>query len=171
MILCGIQTDAMQSNAYKLVLPRFPLVDYFSTHFVMPTVELANSVAGTPFSDIKIPGDKPIFHNFSFNFLVNEGMTNYEEILKWINNIGFAESNTAFTNYSNKDAPYQSLGQQDAMVMVLSNKGNVLRQITFFDAFPVSLSGGEFTSQDPTTSYISASVTMAYTRFALTPLS
>jgi hypothetical protein len=87
---------------------------------------------------------------------------------KWIHSIGFAESYTNYTSYQNKDAPHQSLGEQDAKVIVLSSKGNPIRTITFYDAIPISLSGMEFTSQDPETNYVKASVVMAYSRYAFT---
>lgn len=165
MILCGIQTNALQNNAYQLVLPRFPLVQYFATAFAMPTLSMQVARVATPFVDMPFAGDKPAFEPFVFEFLVNEDMSNYEKIYEWIAKIGFAESHEVYKNYTNKGDPQESLGEQDAKVIVLSSKGNPLRTITFFDAVPISLSGIEFTSQDPDTSYVKASVTMAYTYY------
>jgi hypothetical protein len=165
MLLCGIQTNALQNNAYQLVLPRFPLVQYFATAFAMPEISLDVAMTSTPFVDMPFAGDKPKFQPFVFQFLVNEDMSNYEKIYEWIAKIGFAESHAAYKNFANKGDMQQTLGEQDAKVIVLSNKGNPIRTITFFDAIPISLSGIEFTSQDPDTSYVKASVSMAYTYY------
>lgn len=166
MILCGIQTNALQINAFQLVLPRFPLVQYFAQDFQLPNLQLPLAQVATPFSDMPIAGDKPIFAPFTFNFLVNEDMSNFEEVQKWIVSIGFAESNDMFSNYQNKDN-VQRLGEQDAKVLILDSKGNPIRTITFYDAIPIALSGMEFTTQNTDTNYLKASVTMAYTHYQL----
>lgn len=168
MQICGIQMSVMQNNAYQLVLPRFPQAQYFNTSFSIPGVQLPNATMATPFTDMPLAGDKPIFAPMEFEFLISEGMENYIEILNWINSIGFSGSYSDYTNYANKDAPHQSLGEQDAKVIILSNKGNPLKTITFYDAIPISLSNVSMTTQDPTTSYLKASVVMAYTRFEFT---
>jgi len=168
MRLCGIQINALQNHAYQLVLPRFPLVEYFATDFRMPELVLPQATAATPFTDLPLAGDKPVFNPMSFEFMVNEDMSNFEEIQKWMFSIGFADSYATFRQYGNKEAPHQSLGEQDAKVIILSSKGNPLRVITFYDAIPISLSGMQFTSQDPETNFVKASVTMAYSRYEFT---
>lgn len=168
MQICGIQLTLMQDNAYQLVLPRFPLAQYFNTSFQIPSVQLPNATMATPFTDMPIAGDKPIFQPMVFEFMISEGMENYIEILDWMNSIGFSGSYDDYTNYANKDAPHQKLGEQDAKVIILSNKGNPLKTITFYDAIPIALSNVSMTTQDGTTTYLKAAVTMAYTRFEFT---
>ena len=163
---CGIQTNFLQVSGFQLVLPRFPTAQYFSTDFVMPSVQLPVASMATPFVDLRLAGDKPVFETMQFSFMVDEHMMNYDEIFKWLTNIGYANSHEDYTQYSNKDK-HQPLGEQDAKVIVLSNKGNALRTVTFYDAIPVSLSALQFTTQDADTTYIKATVGMAYTRFDL----
>lgn len=170
MRICEIETNLLQNNAYQLVLPRFPKTQFFATDFQMPELALPAANVATPFTDLPMAGDKPIFGPMRFNFLINEDMSNFYEVYNWIHSIGFAESYTNYSTYENKTLPHQSLGEQDAKVIVLSSKGNPIRAITFFDAIPVSLSGMEFTSQDPETQYVKASVTMAYSRYEFTTL-
>jgi hypothetical protein len=171
MLLCGIQTNPMQNNAYQLVLPRFPKTQFFATDFALPNIRLNAAIVNTPFTSMPFAGDKPMFDPFTFNFIVNEDMGNYQEVFDWINGIGFSESYDSYKNYTNKDSPHQSLGEQDAKVIVLTNKGNALKTIVFHDAIPIALGGmTAFSSQDQDTSYVKASVTMAYTRFTFESL-
>lgn len=163
---CGIQTNFLQVSGFQLILPRFPKAQYFSTDFVLPSISLPAANIPTPFTDLKVAGDKPIFDTMQFTFMVSEDMGNYEEVQKWISNIGYATSYTDYTNYSNKDS-HQPLGEQDAKVLILTNKGNALRTITFYDAIPIGLSALQFTTQSPDAEYIKATVSMAYTRFDL----
>lgn len=168
MRVCELQTSLLQTNSFQLVLPRFPKTEFFSTDFVMPQLALPAANVATPFTNLPFAGDKPVFSPMQFNFMVNEDMSNFEEVYNWIHSIGFAESYDNYNNYQNKDLPHQILGEQDAKVIILSSKGNPIRTITFFDAIPISLSGMQFTSQDPETNYVKASVAMSYSRYAFT---
>ena len=166
---CGLQTNYLQNTGYQLVLPRFPHVQYYNTSFSLPDVQLSSAIVATPFVDLPVAGDKPIFGPLVFQFIVTDNLENYEEILKWINSIGFADSYDSFRNYTNKDSPKQSLGEQDAKVIFMSNKSNPTRVITFYDAIPVGLSSmTTFTSQVDGVVYVMATVTMRYSYFEFT---
>lgn len=167
MRLCGVETNALQNNSYKLILPRFPHVEYFATDFVIPEVALPAAIVPTPLTNLPVAGDKPMFGPLKFDFLISEDMSNYIEAHQWLYNIGFAENHTDYTTYSNKDK-HQPLGEQDAKVVIYSSKGNPIKTITFYDAIPISLSGIAFTSQDPNTNFVKASLTMAYSIFDFT---
>ncbi len=167
---CGLQANYLQNTSYQLVLPRFPHVQYYNTSFSLPDVQLPAAVMATPFVDIPIAGDKPIFGPLVFQFIVTDDLQNYEEILKWINSIGFSDNYQSYTNYvTNDDRKLSKLGEQDAKVIFLSNKSNPTRTITFYDAIPVSLSSmTTFTSQTDGVQYVMATVTMRYSRFEFT---
>lgn len=168
MRICEIETNLLQNNAYQLVLPRFPKTQFFATDFVLPDISLPSANVATPFVNLPMAGDKPMFAPMRFNFMINEDMSNFQEIHDWIHSIGFTESYTDYMLYQNKTIPQQSLGEQDAKVIILSSKGNPIRTITFFDAIPISLSGIDFTSQDPATNYVKASVAMTYSHYKFT---
>lgn len=119
----------------------------------------------TPFTDMRIAGDKVVFSPFTFNFIVDDQMKNYEEIQKWMFSIGFVTSYEDYAKYQNKGTNTQRLGEQDAVVTILSAKGSPTRHIKFFDAIPISLGGIDFSTQDPTTNYVMASATFAYNYF------
>lgn len=164
-ILCGLQTNYLQNNGFQLILPRFPLVTFYSQNFSLPQMELPPADVPTPFSNMKIAGDKVNFEPFTFQFIVDDQLKNYEEIQKWMFSIGFATSHDDYSKYSNKGDKTQLLGEQDAVVAFLSSKGNPTRHIKFFNAIPIALSGIEFTTQDPSTNYVMASATFAYDYF------
>ena len=163
-MICGVTTNFLQNNSYQLILPRFPHVQYFATDFVLPEITMPPAYASTPYTDLKFAGDKPVFGNMTFNFMLDDTMQNYQEVFDWLNSIGFADSHESYKNYPNKNAS-QPLGEQDVKVVVLSSKSNPIRSLTFFDAIPVALSGFPMTSQDQQTNYVKASLTMSYTRF------
>lgn len=161
---CGLQTNYLQASNFQLVLPRFPHVQYYSTDFVLPSILLPAARAATPYVDMKFAGDKPIFEPLSFKFIVDEKMSNYLEVFNWLTKIGYATSHSDYKNYTNKSNE-QPLGEQDAKLIILTNKGNPIKVITFYDAIPTSLSQIQFSSQLPDVVYPSSTITMEYTHF------
>ena len=168
MRICEIETTLLQNTSYQLVLPRFPKTQFFATNFVLPDISLPSVNVATPFVNLPMAGDKPMFSPMRFNFLVNADMSNFQELHDWMHGIGFTESYTSYTQYSNKTLPHQSLGEQDAKVIVLNTNGSTARTITFFDAIPISLGGIDFDSQDQNTTYVKASVAMVYSHYKFT---
>jgi hypothetical protein len=169
--LCDLQTNYLQTNGFQLVLPRFPLVTYFAQNFTFPSLSLPNSPVATPFSKIQFPGDTLEFEPFTFSFIVDDRMQNYKEIYNWLYAIGNAESYDNFRNFNNREKidKMQRLGEQDATVSILSAKSNPTGHVLFRDAFPISLSGAEFSTQGTSTDYVMATATFAYTLFEFTP--
>lgn len=168
--LCDLQTNYLQTNGFQLILPRFPLVTFYSTSFSMPSVGLDAAKLATPLSNIAVPGDKLAFAPFQFQFMIDDRMQNYREIHDWLLSIGMGTSHQRFTNYENKGQDkHQTLGEQDAKVVILSSKSNPVAHITFHDAFPISLGGMEFNVQDPQTTYMMATAAFEYTYFDFDP--
>ena len=164
--LCDLQTNYLQNNGFQLILPRFPLVTFFAQNFTLPSISLPPANIATPFSKLPMAGDEIEFEPFTFQFIVDDRMKNYQEIHEWMTKIGFSKSYDDFKNYQNKNNHgAEILGEQDAKVAILSAKSNPTAHITFFDSIPISLSGAEFTTQDSQTNYIMATATFAYTRF------
>lgn len=164
--LCDLQTNYLQTNGFQLILPRFPLVTFYAQTFNMPGISFGTAVAETPFVQLPFAGDKPFFDPFSFTFIVDDRMDNYREIHSWMMGVGYPKSYESYTTYENKGKKEQILGEQDAKVAILSAKSNPTAHITFYDAFPIGLSGTTFTTQDTGTTYVMAEATFAYTYFA-----
>lgn len=165
-LLCDLQTNYLQNNGFQLILPRFPLVAFYSQNFVFPSINLPAPKINTPYSKIPFAGDEVEFEPFSFSFILDDRLMNYREIYDWMISIGYSKSHADFTNFKNKGKDgVETLGEQDATIAILSAKSNPVAHIVFRDAIPVSLSGFEFTTQDTNTTYMMATATFEYTYF------
>lgn len=169
MNLCQPQSSFLQHSSYQLVLPRFIDTQYYSNSFTLPTVQFPQANVPTPLVDIPMPGDKPFYQPYSFSFIVTSDLQNYNTVYEWICSIGFVDNHDRFKNYTNRDTRGKEyLGQQDSKVIVYTPKGNPSATITFYDSFPVALSGFQMSSTDTQTEYVMATVSMAYSYFTIT---
>ena len=164
--MANYRCNFMQNNTYQLVCPKFPDLYFYSTSFVFPSLTLPAAIAGTPFTNIPLSGDKMSFAPLVFNFMVDENCENYAKIAEWIKSISYSTSFDDYTNYTGKNQN-QKLGEQDIAVIVLNSKNNPVKIFRFVNAIPVSLGGFEMTAQDPNTNYIWSQVAFEYEYFDL----
>lgn len=129
-------------------LPRF-------THTVQ-TVAL-NEMGGDPMDipmmigpNMKLPFASPRISSFVVTFMVNEDLSNYYEILKWMR----------------EATPYKDFNEVDSLknvwhegfLLYLTNKKNPYRKITFIGLFPTELSHLDFTYADTEAKPLTATV-------------
>jgi len=159
-------SNFLQNNQFQLVIPSFETTRFLATSFQIPTISLPNAQADSPFSKMKFAGDKIDFETLSFEFIVDENLTNYIEVYQWLMSIGYVEDFKAFRDYKEK-SDHQPLGEQDIKVMILDSKNNPSCTFTFYNAIPVALQGADFSSGVSDIQYVRARVTFAYDYFTI----
>lgn len=141
--------------AFQTNFTRLPNVNFFCQRVNIPSMAIGIATQTTPFSDISIEGDKVVFEQLNVSFYVSEDLSNYLEIYNWIIALGFPDSAPQF-NLQN-DITLSSDANQtlrsDMNVILQTNKSNPNFNVTFKDAFPVSLGSinldSSVTSLDP----------------------
>jgi hypothetical protein len=158
--------DYAQSSQFRLTLVNFPLVEWFCTSVTLPGVTLGVSEMETPFTMSPLVGDKMTFDNFDVTILVDEELKNYQEVYEWMVNIGFPHNQSQFMAKPSLDG-VPKVGDRnlysDLILTILSSKNNPKVVVTLYDAFPISLSGLTYTTQDTDSVYLTADVSFAYT--------
>ena len=84
---------------FKFNLQRSPGVAYFCNQANIPDISLGVATQPNYLRDIPTPGDKMDFGDLSLRFLVDEDLTNYMEIQKWMRGLGFPESLQQFDKF------------------------------------------------------------------------
>jgi len=123
---------------------------YFSTAVTLPAVSLSPVQTNYRNQSAWTPGDHIGYEPLTVTFMVDEGMINYREMLNWIT-----------TTATRPGDPLC----HDLTLSILTGKNNPNHRIRFMDAFPVSLSGLDFSAQATEVSYISATVVFQYSFF------
>ena len=156
----------LANNYFQLEFTRLPTVTYFVQSVSLPSVSMTpfeQPVPGGLFP--KWMGGKYSFEDITVNFIVDENMKNWIEVFEWMKGIGVMESSDdTIANVINEDF------FSDILLVVLNSTYKPNLHVRFKNAFPISLSGFEFTSANTDTEPIVASATFTYDSYEVVEL-
>ena len=164
-------------NGFRFAIKRLPGVNYFCQGVSIPAVSIGAVESPTPFAFIPRPGDRITYEPLVIKFKVDEDLTNYFEIQRWIEALGHPDSLSQTRELSleisrtqiggTKKPGYYTTYVSDATLSILTSAKNVNKNIFFEDCFPVSLTELSFESTNTTIEYLEASVTFRYRKYRL----
>lgn len=160
--------NQLENKSIQLIIERTPHVEYFCTSSSLPGVSGTAARLWSPFSDVKVTGDKLVFQPLIVNFIVDENLKNWQEIFDWMTSYAHPES---FDQYKDDNQPQNWLYRSKlsgATLLVSNNKYNVSHEFQFIDLFPVDLSDIVFDNQISSTESQIATVTFEYTTYTKT---
>ena len=185
--------DYAQSNQFKVYLPIFPLTEWFVISCNIPGITMGQGVVPTPLTDVPFIGDKLTYDQFSMTFLVDEKMKNFIELHDWLINMAAPQKNSQFMAQTSdyvldtgqrtkfyrdiEGVSTQVTGNTsdrelycDIQIFILSSKNNPVAKFTLQNAFPVSLSALDYSSQDSDTNYVQCNVSFAFPFYTIESL-
>lgn len=149
--------NLLSPTGFKLTINRskYANVEFFITTFSIPDINVSPIEINHRGISTYTSGESRKFGDLSLRFSIDEDMNNYSEIYNWL------ESNV---NAAKDD---KQIDQHDMILSVMSSHNNVNKQFQFKNAFPISLSGVEFTTQSTTVEYLQADVSFRYDEFLI----
>ena len=121
-----------------------------------------------------LPGDKLTFDPLGVRFIVDEDMTNYQEIYNWMIQLApgydtddyrdLVGSSITTSGFDSRDGDYSKM-YSDASLIVNTSSNNANIEFTFEDCFPTSLGSIDFKSDESDVPYVVADLTLRYTLF------
>ena len=167
----------LSPTGFKFTLKRSPGVAFFCNSANIPSLDLGVAIQPTYLKDIDTPGDKISFGDLTLTFLVDEDLTNYMEIQKWIRGLGFPESPKEFSDLETgavlPNKYFRNSGDNiysDGTLQILSSNLIAKFNVNFKDLFPYSLSTITFDATDTDIQYFTADVSFKYTIYNITTL-
>jgi|TARA_B110000977_G_scaffold97888_1_gene128863 hypothetical protein len=171
------ELDYLRPNGFTFQVHNMPNVSFFCQAANIPEISMGYPTQVTPLVDIAYPGDKLQFGELMIRFLIQEDMTNYNELYSWLRGLGFPDKHSEFTDYI-KSQTYRTAGANassregiaqvsDATLFVLDSNNNPNVKITFKDAFPISLSGLDFDIANGTGDYFIGIASFKYRIFEI----
>jgi hypothetical protein len=138
----------------------------------LPSIQLGTAMMATSVHDVPLPGENLTFSDLTFSFIVNEDMSNYLAIHEWMMGLGYPESHQMYKDLllNSKNAASLSeiaKGFTDGVLTILGNYNKPIMQVVFVDAFPISISGMNFSSNNSDSEPIIATATFAYAHYTL----
>jgi hypothetical protein len=163
----------LKPNAFRMNFHNIPKVSYFCQTATIPGVSLGSAVQPNRYLDVPIVGDKLVYDHLQIRFIVDDQLKNWQELITWIEGIGFPDSNSQF-NDLRKSGAQKTLSTQltefneesgvyaDATLTILTAKNNPYMMFTFEDLYPIAVSSIDFESTIGDIQYATASATFAY---------
>lgn len=155
---------------FKFFIKKTPHINFFVQRVNVPSIRLVQVDTSNPFVKTPYAGDHIEFGTLSLNFKVDEDLKNYLEIHNWIRGLGFPENYEQYRDLSDKPIYTGDGIVSDVTLTVLASTKTPNFEITFVDAFPISLSDLPFNTTDNTVNFLSADATFKYTHYTITKL-
>lgn len=164
------QFNYAQINNFYVVALQLQDIAFYTQQINLPDINmLAQTEYDTPFNPIPLVGTKLEYAPLRCKFIINENFQNYGNINDWLKNITFPQDNNQFIDQLTKNKGLipgqknvEKLLQSDLHVVALNSNNNPVLIIEYKDAFPISLSGLNWSATDSTTEYFTADVSFKY---------
>jgi len=153
--------NKLTNNKFIFSIMRCPSFTYFCQRANIPEISMGVSVQSNPTAmDIKRPGTRHVFGDLMISFVVDEEMKNWLEIYNWIRDL-------STDTYSVGDILPEHQKISTASLLVLSSAYKPLSRVTFFNTFPISLTGIDFDSTLPGIDSVIANAVFNFTRYEI----
>jgi len=143
--------NVLSPVSFRLVIEKFPETTFWCQSANIPGVSVSEGTINTPYRDIPTIGDKMEFETLDITMIVDEDLSNFNEIMKWMRGSTPVDDRKNYTEYLNTRrtqdlmTDYQNY-LSDATLHVLSNSKNINKSVIFYDIFPSSLGALSFDS-------------------------
>ncbi|AJK27568.1 tail completion and sheath stabilizer [Cyanophage P-TIM40] len=154
---------------FKMVMPKFPKVVYFSQSAAIPAITITQPMQSTRYGrQLPLEGTFQ-YEDFEMSFIIDEDMENYLLLHNWLRALGVPEKGAERTEFIkfikdrfNSDGKDWDLISADASMTVLNSNFNANFNVVFKGLFPVSLQGLDFNATIDGTQYATATATFKY---------
>lgn len=131
---------------YRFTVARAPKTVFFANSASVPGIEIPLATQNTGLGrDIPHPGNKLRMENFELRFIVDEDLTNYIEINRWIRGMSFPQSLQQIYDLQDTDrVDYTKYNSginiySDGTLQILNSNDRITMQVRYYDMFPFSL--------------------------------
>ena len=177
--------NLMPSLGFRMTFLKIPNVTYFLQGSGIPGISFGSpATISTPFKNIPETGDKLEWNDLEVNFIVDEDMDSWFEIWDWMIGIGFPENfeqyaklqgqselnNPLLANQflgGSKIRPEKGKVTSDATLIILNSNNVPVREVTFKDIWPFSISDLAYDSKKTDIEYLTATAVFKYTIYSV----
>jgi hypothetical protein len=146
----------LSPNNFQIVIDNqsFKNVQLYVQKVSIPDMSLPKADLNGAMRNIGMAGDKMEYAPLDITFLIDEDLDNYREIHDWM--IG---------QLSIEDKGTLSAKTRDITLIINTSHNNSTKEITFVDAYPVSLSSVPFESDISDVEYMVATASFEYSYY------
>jgi len=144
----------LQPTGFRVIVERenYGNLEFFAQSVQHPGTNVsAVEVAIPRITGLPVPGDTIAYGELTLNLILDEDLTSYKEVQKWMEGSVYGEG-----------SPYH-----DIKVIVLTSHNNFCAQIQYKNCIPTSLGSIEFVSTTGDVQYVNFDVSFRFSEFVL----
>ena len=156
-------TNYLSPAGFDLSIALLPNVEFFATTVGIPEIAGTPPGLGSPLRQMYNLPDSLLYGDLNIDFIVDENMTSYIELINWLEAIGAPKSSDQYKSWLEREGTFTS----DMTVIIQNSKKNPNMKFTFYDAFPTSIGTLELSLSNADVSPVICSVGMRYESFEI----
>jgi hypothetical protein len=156
-------TNYLSPSGFDLSIDLLPNTEFFCQGISIPELAGTPPGLGSPLRQMYNLPDQILYGDLQIDFIVDENMNNYTEVLTWLEAIGAPKSSDQYKNWKETVGKFTT----DVSVIIQNSKKNPNIKFTFFDAFPTSISGLELTVTGGDVTPVICNLGMRYESFEI----
>lgn len=165
-----LNKNFLNPQNFTFVLKRAPNLSFFVQEINLPGIAVQALDIASPLQKLPQTGIQPIFNDLAITFKVDEDFENYAELYNWIKRITAFNGLTDYTDLSGVSKATGEWVKSDISLIIGNSAKNPNFEVTFIDAFPMSISDLYFRYTDQDVNYVTATTVFKYTQFSFTKL-
>ena len=156
-------TNYLFPSSFVISVSRLPNTEFFTQKVIIPGITGTPVETNTPLNAIYSVQDKLNYADLDLSFIVDENMTNYIEIVNWLEGIGAPDNQGQYKTLRNSPDGLKS----DITIIINNSHKNPNVKFTFKDCFPIGITplSLDITMQDVT--YVEATATFRYNLYTI----
>lgn len=155
-------TNYLSPISFKIVIDRLPHVEFFTQRVTLPSLSMNAPEQQSPIHRIYQTPDRVEYADLDLSFIADENMSNYEEILRWMEGMG-----TPDNTKQRADLQASKAGERSDISVIIENSARIGNlKFTFTEAFPTSISGIPLDVTNTDVQYPEVNVTFRYTNMS-----
>lgn len=150
----------LSGSHFDFSIAGYPDLNFTVQDCNLPMVQTSYKELSTPVGPTHVAGDKLIYETLQITFIVDETLNNWRSIYNWLR--ALSPTNIIDAALKNQYLNYDKDLYTSAILSILTNSLHMNVNLTFFNLFPISLTGLDFSTKDTTDRKLFATVTFAY---------
>lgn len=155
-------------NGFQFGIKKLPNTNFFVQGVNIPSLSITPVEIGTPLVNLPYSGDHIDYEELRITFKIDEDLGAYIDIFTWIRQLGFSETTDEYKTIASKSVTSGDGIVSDATLIILDSKKRANYELTFYNAFPVSLSGFQLGYDVNDIEYLTTDAVFRYDTFAMT---
>lgn len=147
-------TNYLSTGGFQVSIKRLPGTEFYTQKASIPGVSSNPTKGVTPLNPYFEPGDDLTYEDLNLEFIIDEDMNNYIDILDWIKSNTSPETSTQYKK--------EGKTKSQISIIVLNSAKRPVVEITYYDCFPISLSEITLDSNNSDVQYAKANAVFKY---------